>query len=541
MKKFLTLAMGILVALALASCGGGGQKVTGSRETQPVPAGDWKQPYQTTVNITAVTNQGSDVLYERGDSYSNNPWTRAWKDELNIEVTYDWVSSVQYEQRLNMAIASGNLPDVFTCNYKQFRQLLAAGLLQDITEPYQAYTSQRIRDYEKADPDTIKTAMKDGRLYAIPQYHYGVIDNPRFIWIRKDWYEAAGSPSIKTVEDFENLAKIFIRDHGGYGLATSNTMDELFMTGPMFNTYLPEYWYKDSAGIIKAGITHPETKTALEYWARWYKDGILSQDFANTDYNRMVEDIANGKVGIVPNWQHWGWSPATGSLLAVNDSDNAYMIPFMFPTVDGSQVMGQVGFPNNQLIVVSKNCTNPAAVMKLISFTDYILFDPDTVLTDEEFVGFNENQREHVPFPFKAIDPSADMTQYEHVSIALKTGDTGVLSTSGMKKKYADSIAWINNHDAGGIGAYLQQGFDGSAYAQNKFLLDNNFIVKTDMWGPNPEDFDQTVNTFDGVLQGFTRIVMGQEPLDAYDGIIAEWYNNGGRIMEDAVNRDYNR
>ncbi|MDR2483183.1 MAG: hypothetical protein LBD08_06085, partial [Treponema sp.] len=79
------------------------------------------------------------------------------------------------------------------------------------------------------------------------------------------------------------------------------------------------------------------------------------------------------------------------------------------------------------------------------------------------------------------------------------------------------------------------------AYDNSKFLVDNNFIVKTDMWGPPPEDFDKTVNAFDVVVQGFTRIIMGQEPVSAYDRIIADWYANGGKIMEDAVNRDYNK
>jgi putative aldouronate transport system substrate-binding protein len=254
----------------------------------------------------------------------------------------------------------------------------------------------------------------------------------------------------------------------------------------------------------------------------------------------MVEDIVNGKTGMEPFYQHNGWAIGP-NLVAVNNSDNAYMIPLQFPTVDGSQVMGQVSFPNSRLIVVNKNCTNPAAVMKLISYSDYVKFDPDTILTDEEFRGFTDGQREQACLPFESIDPNTDMIQYEHVSYALKTGDTSELFTSGMKKKYEDSIAWLNDRNTGGLGAYLQQGFDGSAYAQNKFLLDNDFIVKTDMWGPNPVDFDKTVNTFDGVVQGFTRIIMGQEPLDAYDRIIAEWYDNGGRIMEDAVNRDYNR
>ena len=540
MKKFLTLATSIIVALVLASCSGGGQKASGSREAQPVPAGDWKQPYETLVNITAVKAETVDIVYESGDSSNNNPWTRAWKDELGIEVTYDWVTLDQYTEKVNLAIASGNLPDVFQVNYRQFRQLLDAGLIQDITEPYQQYTSQRIRDYEKTDPDTIKTAMKDGRLYGVPGYYYGSIDNPRFLWVRKDWYEAAGSPAIKTVADFENLARVFMRDHGGYGLATSNNLAELFHTGPMFDTYLPEFWYKDSTGRIKAGITHPQTKTALEYWARWYKEGILNPDFANTDFNKMQEDVVNGKTGMTPWWQFYGMVVGP-SLVSVNGSDNAYMIPLPFPTVDGSQVMGQVGFPNGTLIVVSKNCANPAAVMKLISYTDYVMFDPDTVLTDAQFRGFTEGAREGACSPFESIDPNTDMTQYEHVSYALKTGDTSQLFTSGMKKKYADSVAWIENRNPSGLGSYLQQGFDGSAYAQNKFLLDNGFTVKTDMWGPAPADFDQTVNTFDSVVQGFAKIIMGQEPLDSYDRIIAEWYKNGGQIMEDAVNRDYNR
>ena len=538
-KRPLWVVAGILVAFVLASCGGG-QKVTGSREVQPVPVGDWKQPYETTINITAVKDEGIDAIYEGGDSSISNPWTRAWKDELNIEVTYDWVTQGQYGEKLNMAIAAGNLPDVFYCSYTQFRQLLEADLIQDITEVYQKYTSQRIRDYEKTDPDTIKTVMRDGKIYAMPAYYYGIIDNPNFLWVRKDWYETAGSPAVRTVADFENLANVFMSEHGGYGLAVSNALGELFTTGPMFNAYLSEFWYKDSTGRIKIGIAHPETKTALEYWAKWYKDGIINPDFANTDWNKMVEDIINGKTGLQPAWQAQGWQIAP-NLVAVNNNDNSYMIPLPLPTLDGSQVKGQVGFPNGQLIVISKNCANPAAVMKLISHIDYILFDPDTVLTDEQFRGFTDGQREHVGSPFKVVDPLSDLIQYEHVSYALKTGDTSDLFTAGMRKKYEDSLAWINDRNPAGLGAYLQQGFDGSAYAHNKFLIDNDFIVRTDMWGPAPEDFDRVVNPIDGVLQGFTRIIMGQEPLDSYDRIIAEWYDNGGRIMEDAVNRDYNK
>lgn len=523
-----------------------GQTGSGSRDFQPIPEGDWKQPYETVVNVKTAKTAGLDITFEDGDDHTDNAWTRAWKEELGIEVTYDWIDSESsaYDTKLNMAIASKTTPDAFKCNYIQFRQLMQADLLQDITEVYNTHTSQRIRDYEKTDPDTIKLSSEDGKIYGIPGYYYGIIDGPRHIWVRNDWYKDAGSPELKTVADFEELAKAFIDEHGGYGLAISNTLDELFMTGPMFNVYLGTpsggsyFWYKDDSDRIKAGISHPEMKNALTAWAKWYKEGIISPDFANFDSDKMNEDLVNGKAGFQPYYQWQGWLNGP-NLVAAQNSDEAYMIPLPFPTEDGSQVLGQVGFPNGSVIVVNKEFKNPAAIMKLLNYTDYIMFDPDTVLTDEEFRAFTDGQREHVPGSFEIIDPMADMIQFEHVLAALKSGDTSELFTSGMKKKYGDSINWIENKDSGGLGAYLQQGFDGCAYDINKKLIDNDHLKRTDMWGPPPEEFDETVNTIDIILHGITEIIMGTKDVDFYDDILEEWYSSGGTIMEDAVNKYY--
>ena len=545
LKKSFAFALALIMLFALSATA---EQPKGTREAQPVPEGDWKTPYPTLVNITTVKGAGADQVFENGDSHHNNPWTRAWKDQLGIEVTYEWVDdgNTQYDTKLNMTIASGKLPDVFKCNYVQFRQLMQAGLLMDITDVYNNYASQRVKDYEKADPDTIKQSTVDGRIYGIPGYYYGIIDQPRDLWIRKDWYEDAGKPELKTVEDFEKLAKLFMEKYGGYGLAIENKLENLFMTGPMFNVYLGNpssgnqayFWYKDATGRIKAGIAHEEFKTALKYWAKWYEEGIISPDFANFDQPKMTQDLVNGKAGMQPHYQWQGWHVGP-NLVGAQGSDNAYMIPFPFPTLDGSQVKGQIGFPNAQVIVIAKTCQNPAAVMKLISFTDYIMFDPNTKMTEEEFKGYTDGQREHVPGSVEIIDPMADMIQFEHVLHALKTGDTSELFTAGMKKKYADSISWIKDKNTGGLGAYLQQGFDGCAYYNSKFLIDNDFLVKTDAWGPPPEAFDKTVNTADIILNGVMEIIMGVQPLEHYDKVLADWYAQGGQIMEDAINAEY--
>ncbi len=579
-KKILIIALSLMLLFASAGCGGtvelppspgasatatpkpseepsadAGEPAESSapagstREFVEVPAGDWKTPYAQTVNITGAMSMGQDWVFENGDDVHNNPWTRAWKDELNIEVTWDWVETggSQYDTKLNMSIAAGDVPDAFKVNYVQYRQLRAADLLLDVGEEYRTVASQRIRDYEKEDPDTIKLTSEGDSIYAIPNYYYGQIDAPKWLWVRKDWYEAAGSPELKTVADFENLAKQFVAEHGGYGMGIDNALTYLYMTGPMFGVYLgdygaasnPYFWYKDDTGRIKAGETHPEMKTALANWTRWFQEGILSADFANTDDNRMNEEIVNGKTGFQPFWQWQGWMNGP-NLVAAQGSNDAYMIPLPFPTMDGSQVLGQIGFPNGANIVVSKECKNPAAVLKLLSFTDYVMFDPNTVLTEEEFKGFTDGQREHAPGAFTIIDPRADMLQYEHVSEAMKTGDTSKLFTAGMKKKYADSIAWRDEQNPGGLGAYLQQGrIDGSSYYLSKKLLDAGHVIRTDLWGPPPEAFDQTANTSDVLAMGFTQIIMGARPIDDYEAIIAEWYAGGGQILEDAVNAEY--
>ena len=555
MLKLCSLMLALLLALSPFSALAEFQPVPvgepghGTREYVEPPEGDWLQPYSEIVNIRTVKGQGSDVVFEAGEDQSNNEWIRGWYNDLGIEVTYDWIDegNTQYTQKLNMTISTGNLPDVFRVNYIQFRQLMKAGLLQDLTEVYGKYTSQRVRDFELADPDTIKLTTIDGHIYGIPIYYYGVIDNPRYMWVRKDWYEAEGSPEIKTVEDFEKLAKTFIEKYGcSYGISVSNTLEELFMTGPMFNVYLGNpaqgtyFWYKDETGRIKAGISHPEFKTALEYWAKWYQEGILSPDFMNFDVNGMNEEVVTGRAAFQPYYQWQGWLNGP-NLVAAQGSNDAYMIPLQFPTVDGSQVLGQIGFPNADVIVVSKDCKNPAAVMKLLSYTDYIMFDPNTVLTEEQFKGFTDGQREHLPGAFEILDPMADMIQYEHVSEAIKTGDTSQLFTSGMKKKYGDSMSWINDHNTGGLGAFCQQGFDGCSYYNAKYLLDNGFTKKTDMWGPAPEAFDETVNTIDIITTGVAEIIMGYQPVDYFDQVLADWYANGGQLMEDAVNAEYNK
>jgi hypothetical protein len=38
---------------------------------------------------------------------------------------------------------------------------------------------------------------------------------------------------------------------------------------------------------------------------------------------------------------------------------------------------------------------------------------------------------------------------------------------------------------------------------------------------------------------GISRIITGADPVSNYDRVLADWYANGGQLLEDTVNRLY--
>ena len=545
-RLIFVLATVLACTLFLVACGTGDGGVQDGRAFQEVPEGPWYTPFANPVHITAVGNLGPHWTFLPGDDVNYNPWIRLYRERLNVYVNFEWTAIDDYETRLNMDIAAGNLPDVFhipTANILLFNQLLDAGMLLDLTDAYHNYASQRIRDFELMDPYTIQGFMRDGRIYGLPRYYYGQIDQPWHLWIRDDWHRAAGSPEIRTVADLENLARYFMAEHGAaYGIAVENSLQWLFRTAPMFGAYIGNvhdhqyFWMPDETGRLRPCISFPEFMVALEHWQRWFAEGIISADFATMDNHRVEEDIVNGLVGIQPWWQWWGWM--NGPSIVALQSDDALFYPFNFPTIDGARpARGQIFFPNLGVIVASAEFQNPAALMKVLSLLDHYRFSPYANLTPEQLSYFMDQDREHsMTDTFSMIDPSTDMLQYIYVQEALRTGDDSRLFTTGMHQKFQQSLAWINNREPHGIGAYLQMGTDRSAYARSQHLFDNDWIVQTALWGPIPPEFAEAGATGDLILEEVMQIIMGNRPVSHFETVLEQWYAQGGQLKEDIVN-----
>lgn len=557
MKKVLSLLLLLCMMVSLMACNNEDSKNTGSDGTAttekssvtegstaaatPALAEDLQfGAYPETVSISTATSEYSSAKYPEGDDITNNVWIRAYKEKFNIDVVTDWVSD-EYDTKLNLAISSGELPDVFRVTGAQLKQLVEADMVWDLTQAYDTYASDLLKSYMAGDQASFESGMTDGKLYGIAQMHWGIIDQPDYIWIRKDWKEALKLEDPKTMDDVVAISKAFMEaGYSTYGMAIDQTLDYINILAPAWNAH-PDLWLEGADGSIVYGSAQPEMKAALSAWAQWYKDGIFNPDFATLDFNAMNEPVVSGQVGVQPYYQWWGYNPGVDTVS--NNGPEAIFEPYLIPSAVGEdKVIQSIFSANGTFTVVSKDCKNPEAVFKLLNFYGYMVDESTGVEDGATISAFTDNDMAHVVGAFRVLNPNCDYQQFAQVSKSLASGDTSNLTTSGMWQKYNNSVEFKTNKTPGSTGDYMQQGNEKSAYGLSTYILDNKLYLQSKLWGASPDSLLNYGTTLDDLLtEGFTKIIMGVEDVDYFDTLVENWAKAGGDEVTAEINEMYGK
>lgn len=536
-KKKLT-ALGLAAAMVLGLAGCGNKQSNHTAPAVPIPEGLW-DPYEQEVVLTTVVPENSGTHFQNGETYDNNAWYQAYKDRFNIQVKNLWVSN-DYSTKLNLSIADKDIPDVFSVDGKQLEQLEKSGLIMDLTELFDTYASDNLKSYMEQEKETYETGCYNEKLYGIPQLSYGIIDQFQYVWIRKDWKDQLGLEDPKTMDDVIAIAKAFKENFSEcqYALAEYQTLENMYRLALGFGAH-PDIWIKKQDGTIEYGGIQPEMKEVLAAYAQWYADGVLNPEFATTKYEKMCEDIINGKCGVIPFAQWFGYNP--GPNIVDNLGAEAIFEPYAIPSANGAEVKGSVSFTNRGYIVISNSCKNPEAAIKLLNFWCYMM-DDAAGKEDLDFISsLFDNNYPNIVFGLSVINPNTDYNQYIQVTEALARGlDEDVTALGTNASKYNSCVAWVREHDSTGVGDWLQQGNDKSAYGIAKEYVDSKTYVRNAVWGmdtPLMQSYGSTLS--DILLLGFTEIVQGTQGIDYFDTLVQNWKNAGGEQVTAEVNQIY--
>ncbi|MFF8935916.1 ABC transporter substrate-binding protein [Streptomyces paradoxus] len=171
-RNVLRAAMGLAAAGGLAACGSNTGRSGGG-------SGDTLVQY-----FHAYGEAGVEQAVKR--------YAKAYKD---ANVTTQWITGSNFEQKLFAALLTKNAPDVF--EFHPQIQLVKSGQVADLTDIIEPVKD----DFNQAD---IKSHTVDGKIYGVR-----MIDDPQFFFYRPSMFEKAGVEVPKTLEELiEAAAKL---------------------------------------------------------------------------------------------------------------------------------------------------------------------------------------------------------------------------------------------------------------------------------------------------------------------------------------------
>ena len=532
------LSLVFLVAIGAACAGDGGGAGSGPNSGWNVLEHPWDTPYPETVSFTTAVFEMGHMTIPHGGTHENNIWIDWYKDKMNAEMIVDWVSA-EYETQMNLAIAAGTLPDIFFVNNSQFVQLLEADALADLSDYYPALASPKVQLLQNVDPTILNSGKKDGKLYGIPRLGWGnSVETPGLIFFRHDWWTELGSLVPESLDDVEYIVRRMNEEFGAKGIA----LDFKNFDAPLINLMsswhaYPRLWLRTSNGIEFGGI-QPEVRTALEFLAGWYKEGLLDPEFAGKDMDQSIEGILNNQHGAHFMWQWGGWYP--GADMVRTNGPESWLRPFILPSADGQQLKFPIRFDNGgEYMVVNKNYANPDVLVKVLSIHTHAIEDsyPES-LTLDEFYAFTANDFAHWS-PIRLNNPLDEYNRYLEIQYALANDINMQLTVPYADVYLADTLAWLEEGSADGLGSAIQAGIPQQSvyYLTEPFFIFNDWYVRCAMWGFPPDEYLRLNTILESLLiEGYTQIIMGTQPIESFDTLVTNWKAAGGDEVTAAVN-----
>lgn len=385
MKKKQLIAFASAMALAVTSLAGCGKSEESTqKEAVSEAEGTAKEDlplskYPETVTVHLGGSLNPNAKLPDGMAYDDNPYIDFLKEDLNIEVVYDWVaSSTDFEEKMNLCIGSNTVPELMNVNATQYRALLKYDMIQPLDKYFDDYASDALKSYVKSGGEELQKCItnEDGELMAIPApaITAGGINE---MWIRQDWLDSLGLEAPRTWDELVKVAEAFVtQDPDGNGeddtigiLGPSNS-DHMNAIGgnqygldPLFSSFqsYPQYWLQGEDGTVEYGSIQPETRDALEKISELYTNKLIDPEMLVRSDSK--EPLLAGKVGIFfgPWW--CGYTVADATLAGAADWQ-AYFTPL---SEDGNYY-AHMAEPTTQYVVASKACKNPEAAFKIVNY-----------------------------------------------------------------------------------------------------------------------------------------------------------------------------
>lgn len=541
---FIFLVISLILSSSCKNTGNTGSKGSSAVSKDTFPAGDGPlTPYKETLTITQVKSIDPNTTYIKGESKDNNFIRNLYKEVLNVEWKSKWESDPNgYYTKLNLDIASNDLPDVFMASASQMKNLVSADQIMDLSSVYEHYVSDLLRkNIEYNNKYALQFPSVDGKLYGIPLTSAYESDTA-FMWLRTDWMKQLNLKAPTTYDEFVSYVKA-VKDSGitkvktsgfsflGVGSVSFNAIAQ--MDGSYFDC-----WIKDPKGDgLVYGSIQPSMKKTLLKLQEMYKTGVIDKDYATKSLTEQ-EAITRGQYGILFG-QYFYPFLLKGSVISDSKATwDAYPIP----SETGSNPKPKSNGFTKGYVVVKKGFAHPEAAVKSMnlwaeiwlnggSYHDWYAEKFGTTYKDVSIIGeyalpytfdgVTDTTENGVNLRkiFSASDPKSELTKYPNMKYTYN------LLTDVANPSYMSGNGW----------------FLKTMYTTSERVMSESYkeIQLNQYQGMLSEDMVFVKTTLDKMMyETFMSIIEG-ESIDKFDSFIKDWNDLGGTDLIKEVNEWY--
>jgi putative aldouronate transport system substrate-binding protein len=263
------------------------------------------------------TSEAGDVLHiTMMNQYSSpeppradNPFVKKIEEYTNTKLDITWIPGSAYNDKVNVSIASNDLPQVLMVQDPKSSSIINAqrsGMFWEVG-PY-------LKDYPNlskynANPLVLNNISVDGKVYGL--YRARALAR-QGIAFRQDWLDNLGLKQPQTIDELYNVIKAFTLDDPDkngmkdtFGLVeaedSNSGMGAAGLSG--FRT-IASFFGAPNQWEVRGGQAVPEFMTeenmeALKFYKRLYDEKLMNQDFAATKAGKQGEQFYQGKAGMM--------------------------------------------------------------------------------------------------------------------------------------------------------------------------------------------------------------------------------------------------
>ncbi|MFD2331975.1 hypothetical protein ACFSR7_22200 [Cohnella sp. GCM10020058] len=392
MRKKATLKLGAMMlattSLLLSACSGGNNGNNGNNASPSATASASAGASSSAASPSASAEAAKDLVTLRvlvmepgtkWNKYNESPVAKAIAEKVGVKIEYVEAD----ENKFNVMLASGDLPDIVRSDVNKYQKQLIEG---NLVVPMDDLLAEHGKDITANIPTVVDFSKKNwsngtGKLYFLPpqvQAKSGKFVRPITIGptIRWDWYKEVGAPEVKTMDDLLNVVDQIVQKHPKTDDGKKVYGVSMWQDWGLWPYTIPPIIFNNMAGVTSDLTMHETGSTKFistltdetsNFWTamKFYFDanqrGLLDPDSLTMKNNDYMAKATSGQIAVGPAT----WAMGDFNAQHTNDGKGFIVIPAGKYAWTGE--IRPLGWQDKSYSI-SKSSKNPQKAMEFLNY-----------------------------------------------------------------------------------------------------------------------------------------------------------------------------